>query len=1685
MKLNDAVTECLKEREGRRLSAREIADWIYQQYPDQYRKKLERSQHLQSERDLIQQLVAEIGANRPAIERTYPQVRTTEDRPRLYYWTGASEETEVSAIKGSNPTYKLAGIHPVEIHGREVHRVSPECESETSQPSETSDSVSKLFNDVRSRLIETGTRNRLVHVNRANSRGNVVNIVNEKSDEIFKLLFSGKTLKFKAIGRDKVGQDPDDIHLAPVDEEIGVDRYTDNLLEVRLGPDALQKKLLKVHREARTAEEESGVNLLFIALGFLTWFEDPTSNVAREAPLVLVPVELIRNAKTSAFDLKIRDDEFPTNLPLQQRLKGDFGIDLPELGSRDDWLPSNYFEEVRDVVSSRNRWLVNEDAIQLGFFSFSKLLMYRDLDSRSWPEDALTEHELTRRLLWEGFANDPPLFEDGTRLDEILSPENVFHVVDADASQATVIEEVRQGRNLVVQGPPGTGKSQTITNIIAAAVKDGKTVLFVAEKMAALSVVHHRLVKVGLRDVCLELHSRSANKKAVLAELAHTLNNGRAVPRQPGLPSDLKRVRDRLNELADELHRPIGTSGETGFTVLGTQSRFLGCGANPPTLDGSSLAELPRDQLLVILEDARTYATLAASEDQRNPFDGCRALSIQPVELSRSLGDLQRGSCEADTLAEAMEAITKPLKIELPITMSTLPGLCDLMDRLSDFPAGGATLAHAFLGAPDLDRLGNDLDAAKRWREAKEMRSATFVDHAFDVQVMSLRGPLIDGVSSFFARWGRAYRRSSSELAGLLRHPLPKSAEERLDLVDQLLDVDAKKREWTDDREFIAKYLGDDWRGEQSDFAKASRVFEWLKRLKASSLHFDSAKAIEIAADETSRNSLKATLDSKAETAGMALEVLCEYFDYHPEDAALQHRSELPLAIFAKRFSDMAARPDRYADWSKIARLRRRLAEVGAESITRRIDEGELDASSAPIEIDFARAEALWSRALEQSERLRDLAHEKRHELVAEFSSLEKARLKDSVIDILSGHLGQLPQGAMGEMRVIRGEIGKRKAHMALRRLFQTAGRAIQRIKPVLLMSPISVAQYLPPGTLDFDLLLIDEASQVRPEDALGAIARAKQIVVVGDKKQLPPTSFFDRLMSEEDEAQADVEADSKDLLEGAAQLGSQESVLTLCEARGLGSRMLAWHYRSRDPSLIQVSNREFYGDGLVLPPSPNQQDPAYGMHFHRAEGVYDRGGKRDNRIEGEAIVGEVAKHARKTPDLSLGIATFSFAQRNLITELLELARRSDSQLDAFLQEGKAEDVFVKNIENVQGDERDVILVSVGYGPAVPGGKLASMSFGPVNSEGGERRLNVLFTRARIRCEIFASFDPGDIDLSRTRGEGPRVLKRFLEFAKSGDLNERSPTGLDTESAFEQDVAEVILSMGFFVDPQVGSAGFRVDLGVRHPDRPGRYILAVECDGATYHHALWARERDRLRQEILEGLGWRFYRIWSTDWFYRRGQEIERLRRAINASNNTDTFVSPRGTNRESNAPSEPIVLRPVEVAEVEARVIPPYQRATPTTHWGEPHDAALSTLRAIAADVIRLEGPIHADEIARRIATCFGKEKAGGRIVARTKLALHGLQGEAEFQRDGDFWFTPTQRANPPVRDRSCEAGATLKASNISPLEAKAALRTAREDNAGGSDEELIRAAARFLGFKRVGSDLRAILGAGLKQEE
>ena len=1537
-----------------------------------------------------------------------------------------------------------------------------------------------LLEDARRRLVETGTRNRLIHVNRSATRTKAMDILGARGVDLFdSLRVQGKRMRF--LPREEGPEeelDLDEPHLSPMlREDLETGRGRDLYLATRLGPEALQRRLLTLHADARTAEEEQGVNILYLAIGFLRWYESDSSQVLRESPLILVPVELVRDDRRATFDLKMRDTEIVTNLPLQERLKADFGFDLPDIEDDEAFSPDSYFADLEDRIGGRPRWSLDPDGAQLGFFSFSKLLMMRDLEAAQWPEGAFEEHPVLGGLLGAGFDREPPLFGPQEPLDPRLPPETLLHVVPADASQTRVIEEVRAGRNLVVQGPPGTGKSQTIANIIAAAAHDGKTVLFVAEKMAALSVVHDRLRRVGLGELCLEIHSRAANKKAFLDELARTLAAGRDAPEPPEAPEALREARDRLNRITALLHEPVPGQDYTPFRVIAEIARLIGRDVPPPQIPSDSLENLDEPARRELVDRLATFVELTkqAGPEANHPFAGVGETGLQPTDLQRVGPELDATIQGIAELRERAAGAAEAAGLPVPETMRGVVQLQELLHVAASRPLKGREATELLLPRVGDQRVSEALSAGVDWAQSRAEAAPNFSEAAFEIAPETLRARLLPGVGSFWARLFGGYRGASRELATLLAGPLPSTPADRLRLVDQLISVRRRRATLSDEEGWLREALGPHWRGERTPFVDLQMQADWLTRV-VSLTQPDGADAVDrICAAATQAEAL----DRALETAIPALDTVVSRLD-----VTWANGDETRLDEIGHRLGRMRAELDRYGEWARLARSAAGLRASGLSPLLDGLKAGTLRPDAAVDELLYAISEARWRAARSALPDLDTLAHQDRHALVASFQDLERDRLEETRRLVRAGHLAQLPTGAAGQMGFLRGEMAKKRRHRPIRQIMRAAGPMVQRIKPVLLMSPISIAQYLPPGAASFDLLVIDEASQVRPEEALGAIARCKQIVVVGDQKQLPPTSFFDRLSGGEE-----VDEEETDEVR-SARATEMESVLTLCEARGLNPAMLEWHYRSRDPSLITVNNAEFYDHRLILPPSPVQNDPDYGLAFRQVAGVYSsrsRGEGRPgtNRIEAEEIAREIAEHARTRSDMSLGVVAFSKAQSDMITEVLELARRQDEILDAFLREGRSEDVFVKNIENVQGDERDVILVSVGYGPSEPGGRLTSMSFGPINGEGGERRLNVLFSRARTRCLVFCSFDPGDIDLSRVSRDGPRVLKGFLEFARSGQMAQPEVTGELPDSPFESDVADVIRRLGYPCDYQVGSAGFKIDLGVRHPDRLGRYILAVECDGATYHSALWARERDRLRQDVLEGLGWRFHRIWSTDWFHRRANEIDRLRDALDAARdaegpaltgaNHDGVLPPEQPMRELSGPELP---PPPELR------APPYVASSFTVSVGfEPHEAPSDLLFDLVIRIVEAEGPIHRDLIARRVGAAFGKSRTGGRIRAVSDVALDRAVAQGRLLLKGEFAMTEAQHADPPFRDRS-EAGTPVsQAGFLPPLEIRAAAARVLAESGDTSREELVVATARLLGFARVGADLREVIDVALME--
>ena len=555
------------------------------------------------------------------------------------------------------------------------------------------------------------------------------------------------------------------------------------------------------------------------------------------------------------------------------------------------------------------------------------------------------------------------------------------------------------------------------------------------------------------------------------------------------------------------------------------------------------------------------------------------------------------------------------------------------------------------------------------------------------------------------------------------------------------------------------------------------------------------------------------------------------------------------------------------------------MANPEARKLARLAERGELPAEHAGLAHAWLVMESMARTLSDEHALLRRMDARRLNDIIGQYRQLdaEAMRLRRRMIAARlaqarapEGHEAQRKRD-LTEMALIRNELKKTRRHVPIRQLMLRAGNALQTLMPCFMMSPLSVAQYLEPGGIGFDVILMDEASQLKPEHALGAIARAAQVVIVGDSRQLPPTNFFERLESEE----ADEDIDEA--------VQTSESILDL-GTHALPSKMLRWHYRSRHESLIRFSNQRFYKGQLIVFPSARQDRERYGIGFHFVEdGTFANG---VNLREAQRVAEAAAEHLRRG-ERSVGVAAMNRKQAELIAEILDGMAQDDPTLASRLNDEEGnEPFFVKNLENVQGDERDVIIISMTYGPANPGGKVPQR-FGPINRDDGWRRLNVLFTRARERMEVFSSMRAHDVAPGEKSKLGVHALHEFLHYAETGNLPQLDDTPErphEPESPFEEAVLEALRTRGYNCEPQVGVDGYYIDIGIRDPEMPERFILGVECDGARYHSLRSARDRDIIRQKHLESLGWRIHRIWSTDWFRAPERELALLEEQIRAA---------------------------------------------------------------------------------------------------------------------------------------------------------------------------------------------------------
>lgn len=1539
--------------------------------------------------------------------------------------------------------------------------------------------IAKALELSRQELLDIGLRgNTLLHFK---PRSESLTIVDEISKEIFNILITEqKLMSFLPIPKGKENNNIEIFDQLPelFSDDLDPKRHTDTRLQTKLNQDQLDKKLLKINTEAETYFQEQGIDILYLALGFLSWYEDDNSELERLAPLVLIPVSLNRTTAIERFKLKYTQVDLGTNLTLKAKLKTDFAIELPDFEEESDII--DYFSKVNLVIKKKNRWKIVENEIHLGFFKFGKFQMYQDLDSKNWPDGkAPSEHPIIKSLFGDGFhsldENENSEPSDDYVSGDLKHLDNFHFISDADSSQTEAILQIKRGKNLVIQGPPGTGKSQTITNIISESLADNKKILFVSEKMVALEVVKRRLDNCQLGDCVLELHSHKSNKRAVLDELGRTIDLGKPkIDDRTVKKSRYKEIQKRLDDYCEATKQPILKSKINFVDAVGNLLRYKEEieKYNLTDLNIESFENWSKEEFIegaVIIKELIAYLNEHKSP-AKNVFNGASIDNISPSDEKFIEGKL----VDISELIKKLKTETLKLKESIHfngiisiIEVNKIKNAIDLLKSKPDLTEIDCLSPDWFKKAKNIsDVLSNGQNTIYIYDKNKNI----VIDEAFDYDFTFIKKTYSIQGSKWYRFLYQDFRVAKKAYKNLLKIKQP-NVTESIDLINEILNYQESKKAIFKSEKNLELLYGDRWNGMDSNWSEFKEAYSWLNQLyeqiENNKIPSDFPSLLNTIEDANSLYKQEEIVNGLNESLKLQVEALQKKLEIKDKEVFF----EMDIDSFLNQIDNMK---DNLDDLFTIARYNLLSNKLNLLNLSEIATLGFN--WSFPSKSILSLYEYNWYLSLVNS------AYNSRDSIkyfdgIGHLNDIKEFKILDNELaffaqeQLVLQHFKGLPNVyAPGEMALIRREINKKKRHIPIRQLLSKAGNAVQQIKPVFMMSPMSVATFLVQGAMEFDLVIFDEASQVKVVDALIPILRGKQIVVVGDSKQMPPTDFFSRTYENEED-----EEENK--------TGDIESILGMFLAQGVNENMLKWHYRSKHDSLINVSNQEFYDGRLMVFPSSGANDKATGLKFnHFPESVYERGTSRTNPLEARKVAEQVMIHAKTNPELTLGVVAFSTAQRDCIILELERLRRQDSSSEKFFSKINLEEFFIKNLENVQGDERDVIYISIGYGRTVD--KKVTNSFGPVNREGGERRLNVLITRARLAMEVFCNFTADDLATQSTTPFGVKALKSFLKYAESGVLENRFETGKETDSPFEDEVISAIKKMGYDVEPQVGSAGFFIDIAVKDPHKPGKYVLAVECDGATYHSSVSARDRDRLRQNVLEGMGWKFHRIWSTDWFRTQSRQIELLKKAIeiaiNQSNNTSDFVNAITDPKEEIPFQKAIAIQRNKVVH-NVPTVKKYEliKTIPNLNfYVELLEVPISKISDFLFSILNAEGVIHINDAAKRIADAYGIGRIGNRILGHILLgAKFGHQNNLFFYSNGFLYKDVNKIVE--VRDRSALPPTLKKIENIAPEEIQKSLIDTISMAFSLPEAEAISEALSSMGFNRSTEKASLIVGA------
>lgn len=1209
--------------------------------------------------------------------------------------------------------------------------------------------------------------------------------------------------------------------------------------------------LTKIYRSAKTSLEENGAGTLYLALGLLRWVEGKKGmGEVRYAPIILLPIDITRKPASKGYSLRMRDEDAQLNITLLEFLKQNYEIEILGL----DPLPTDdhgldlpkIYAIIRHAVLDLAGWDVVEAAF-IGNFSFSQFVMWNDIHNHP---DMLLRSNIVRSLINGAVDWD-------CKIPESVDTDEAYLPITVDASQLRAINMAAAGVSFVLHGPPGTGKSQTITAMIANALTKGQTVLFVAEKMAALEVVQKRLEALGIGDFCLELHSNKATKKSVLDQLRKVLEIS-----VYGLDTeydkkiqDKRDMRGKLDDYVEELHekRAFGKSLYELIDIYetipdeGVELRF-----DPVYAEKVTQKDLDNQRRALL-------QLVAAGRGVGHPNGHPLAAVGQTVYTQTLKMDLEQTVLDYKTALSEFQKSTGEfvdlIGIDAPVSEEDWKGMIRCAQSVIS-----AEVIPAFLLVSD--NIDKDFDLPLTYMREKcvvDTRRTELLQVWNDTFLHMDMGQYknkYDEVNKKFFGKGKAIANLVNELQTFAK------TEVRPEQIPALLaDVEVYQKMERNFKSDIGT-LPYEWKQIVETYDSEEKLLSYKNEIK---MQLQLMKQFSERVRELEQSGRLMACTDHARRIIQVYEILAE------KENAVRKLLQLSLEDTEENWIDYRINLCRklienaagMKDWIVYRQAEQLCKQLGLAVVCEAYANG-LEHEKVLNVYQRSIYHAIIVSVIEKEPVLNSFTGNGFHEQIVQFKDLDSEFMELTKEEMYYQLTHQLPSPYDSvefskELNILRRAISSNGRGMSIRSLFDQIPDILMKLCPCMLMSPISVAQYISADTKPFDIVIFDEASQLPTCKAVGVLARGKNAVIVGDPNQMPPTSFFAGNTVDEDNLEIE------DL----------DSILDDCLALGMPAAHLQWHYRSRHESLIAFSNHEFYENSMLTFPSVNDREKRVTMV--KVDGFFTRKKGRINEGEADAIVAEIRRRykdeVRKKE--SIGVVTFNISQQTLIEDKLQEVFQKDADFDKWANESE-EKLFVKNLENVQGDERDVILFSIAFGPDEDGKLL--LNFGPLNKEGGWKRLNVAVSRARSEMMVFTTMTADMIDLKRTKSKGVEALKDFLEFAEKGrlqysynELKQKKEEGILNRICAELEKA------GYTYQKSVGRSKFKIDLAVVNPLNPEEYLLGIMLDGDSYRQSANTRDREIAQIAVLHGRGWEIHRIWTMDWWDNKDKEIARL----------------------------------------------------------------------------------------------------------------------------------------------------------------------------------------------------------------